>query len=87
MDEPEVEVSNNKLSEYTDINTLSKSLQHAKGGLSMLSLNSQILSAKFDDFQVVTEQLNANNAVSVICLQDTSALSLLHHYMIYQIIS
>ena len=41
-DEPEVEVSNIKLSEYTDINTLSKSLQRAKGGLSILSLNSQL---------------------------------------------
>ena len=39
--EPEVEVSNIKLSEYTDINTLSESLQRAKGGLSILSLNSQ----------------------------------------------
>ena len=29
------------------------------------------LSAKFDDFQVVIEQLNTNNAVSVICLQET----------------
>ena len=42
-DEPEVEVSNIKLSEYCDIKTLSKSLQHAKGGLSILSLNSQSL--------------------------------------------
>ena len=32
--EPVVEVSSIKISEYTDINTLSKSLQHAKGGLS-----------------------------------------------------
>ena len=70
-DEPEVEVSNIKLSEYCDIKTLSKSLQHANGGLSILSLNSQSLSAKFDDFQVVIEQLNTNNAVSVICLQET----------------
>ena len=70
-DEPEVEVSNIKLSEYCDIKTLSKSLQHAKGGLSILSLNSQSLSAKFDDFQIVIEQLNTNNAVSVICLQET----------------
>ena len=63
-DEPEVEVSNIKLSEYTDINTLSKSLQRTKGGLSILSLNRQSLSAKFDDFQVIIEQLNSNNAVS-----------------------
>ena len=70
-DEPEVEVSNIKLLEYCDIKTLSKSLQHAKGGLSILSLNSQSLSAKFDDFQVVIEQLNTNNAISVICLQET----------------
>ena len=70
-DEPEVEVSNIKLSEYCDIKTLSKSLQHAKGGLSILSLNSQSLSAKFDDFQVVIEQLNTNNAASVICLHET----------------
>ena len=70
-DEPEVEVSNIKLSEYTDINTLYKSLQRTKGGLSILSLNSQSLCAKFDDFQVIIEQLNTNNAVSVICLQET----------------
>ena len=36
-----------------------------------LRFNSQSLSAKFDDFQVVIEQLNTNNAVSVICLQET----------------
>ena len=65
-DEPNI-----KLSEYTDINTLSKSLQRTKGGLSILSLNRQSLSAKFDDFQVIIEQLNSNNAVSVICLQET----------------
>ena len=70
-DELEVEVSNIKLSEYCDIKTLSKSLQHAKGGLSILSLNSQSLSSKFDDFQVVIEQLNTNNAASVIYLQET----------------
>ena len=53
-DEPEVEVSNIKLSEYFDIKTLSKSLQHTKGVLSILSLNSQSLSAKVDDFQVAS---------------------------------
>ena len=34
--EPVVEVSSIKISDYTDINTLSKSLQHAKGGLGKL---------------------------------------------------
>ena len=38
--EPDVEVSNIKLSECTDINKLSESLQSAKGGPSILSLNS-----------------------------------------------
>ena len=69
--EPEVEVANIKLSEYCDISTLSKSLQNTKGDLSILSLNSQSLSAKFDDFEVAIEQLNKTNAISVICLQET----------------
>ena len=61
--EPEVEVANIKLSEYCDISTLSKSLQNTKGGLSILSLNSQSLSAIFDDFEVAIEQLNKTNAI------------------------
>ena len=69
--EPEVEVANIKLSEYCDISTLSKCLQNTKGGLSIVSLNSQSLSAKFDDFQVAIDQLNKTNAISVICLQET----------------
>ena len=69
--EPEVEVANIKLSEYCDISTLYKSLQTAKGGLSILSLNGQSLSAKLYDFQVLIEQLNKTNAISVICLQET----------------
>ena len=69
--EPEVEVANIKLSEYCDISTLSKSLQNTKGGLSILSLNSQSLSAKFDNFEVAIEQLNKTNAISVNCLQET----------------
>ena len=60
-----------KLSEYTDINTLSESLQNAKSSLSILSLNSQSLNAKFDDFQIAIEQLNRNNLISVICIQET----------------
>ena len=70
-DEPEVEVANIKLSEYTDINTLSESLRSAKSNLSILSLNSQSLNAKFDDFQIAIEQLNRNNQISVICIQET----------------
>ena len=70
-DEPEVEVANIKLSEYTDINTLSESLRSAKSSLSILSLNSQSLNAKFDDFQIAIEQLNRNNQISVICIQET----------------
>ena len=68
-DEPEVEVANIKLSEYTDINTLSESLRSAKSSLSILSLNS--LNAKFDDFQIAIEQLNRNNQITVICIQET----------------
>ena len=70
-DEPEVEVANIKLSEYTDVNTLSESLRSAKSSLSILSLNSQSLNAKFDDFQIAIEQLNRNNQISVICIQET----------------
>ena len=70
-DEPEVEVANIKLSEYTDINTLSESLRSAKSSLSILSLNSQSLIAKFNDFQIAIEPLNRNNQISVICLQET----------------
>ena len=69
--EPEDEVANIKLSEYTDKNTLSESLQSAKISLSILSLNSQSLNAKFDDFQIAIEQLNRNNQISVICIQET----------------
>ena len=69
--EPEVEVANIKLSEYCYISTLSKSLQNTKGGLSILCLNSQSLSAKFDELEVAIEQLNKTNAISVICLQET----------------
>ena len=70
-DEPEVEVVNIKLSEYTDINTLSESLRSAQSSLSILSLNSQSLNAKFDDFQIAIAQLNRNNQISVICIQET----------------
>ena len=70
-DEPEDEVANIKLSKYTDINTLSESLRSAKSSLSILSLNSQSLNAKFDDFQIAIEQLNRNNQISVICIQET----------------
>ena len=59
--EPEVEVSNIKLSEYTDINTLLKSLQRAKGGLSILSLNSQ----SFDD-NIPVLQLRINKIMSMV---------------------
>ena len=70
-DEPEVEVANIKLSEYTDINTLSESLRSAKSSLSILSLNSQRLNAKFKNFQIAIEQLNRNKQISVICIQET----------------
>ena len=70
-DEPEDEVANIKLSEYTDIHTVSESLRSAKSSLSILSLNSQSLNAKFDDFQIAIEQLNRNNQISVICIQET----------------
>ena len=70
-DEPKVEVANINLSEYTDINTLSESLRSAKSSLSILSLNSQILNAKFNDFQIAIEQLNRNNQISVTCIQET----------------
>ena len=70
-DEPEDEIANIKLSKYTDINTLSESLRSAKSSLSILSLNSQSLNAKFDDFQIAIEQLNRNNQISVICIQET----------------
>ena len=70
--QPEVEAANIKLSECCDISTLSKSLQSTKGGLSILSLNSQSQRAKFCNFQfVVIEKLNKTNATSVICLQET----------------
>ena len=70
-DEPEDEVASIKLSEYTYINTLSESLRNAKSSLSILSLNSQSLNAKFDDFQIAIEQLNRNNRISAICIQKT----------------
>ena len=60
------EVANIKLSEYTDINTLSESLRSAKSSQSILSLNSQSLNLKFNDFQIAIEQLNRSNQISVI---------------------
>ena len=54
-------------------------------------MNSQSLSAKFDDFEAAIEQLNKTNAISVICLQETwlssESSTLLYDLPNYQLIS
>ena len=49
-----------KLSPYVDIEKLKENLYESKSNLRILSINSQSINAKFDEFQIAIEQLDIN---------------------------
>ena len=60
-----------KLSPYVDIETLKENLYESKSNLSILSINTQSINAKFDEFKIAIEQLSYKHPVHIICVQET----------------
>ena len=60
-----------KLSPYVDIETLKENLYESKSNLSILSINSQSINAKFDEFKIAIKQLSYKHPVHIICVQET----------------
>ena len=60
-----------KLSPYVDIETLKENLYESKSNLSILSINTQSINAKFDEFKIAIEQLSYKHPVHTICVQET----------------
>ena len=60
-----------KLSPYVDIETLKENLYESKSNLSILSINTQSINAKFDKFKIAIEQLSYKHPVHIICVQET----------------
>ena len=60
-----------KLSPYVDIETLKENLYESKSNLSILSINTQSINAKFDEFKIAIEQLSYKLPVHIICVQET----------------
>ena len=46
-------------------------LQFGKGGLSIMSLNSQSINAKFDELRLFINRINKAKEIGVVCLQET----------------
>ena len=63
-------VTDVKLSPYVDIETLKENLYESKSNLSILSINSQSINAKFDEFKIAIEQLSYKHPVHIICVQE-----------------
>ena len=53
------------------IETLKENLYESKSNLSILSINSQSINAKFNEFKIAIEQLSYKHPVHIICVQET----------------
>ena len=58
-----------KHSSYHTIADL-ENIKLAQGSINIMSLNCQSINAKFNELQIIVEEIN-NNALSVICLQES----------------
>ena len=70
-DDATEEVTQVKLSPYVDMHELSKKLFTAESSFSIISLNTQGINAKFDEFQVAINAINKKQQISVICIQES----------------
>ena len=64
-------MTNITLSPYIDMHTLSDKLYESKSNFSIISLNVQSINAKFDEFQIVINEINNKHEVSIICIQES----------------
>ena len=53
------------------MHALSDKLYESKSNFSILSLNSQSINAKFDEFQIAINEINNKHEVSIICIQES----------------
>ena len=58
-------------SKYYDDVDFNNALQSYNSKISMLSLNCQSISAKFDKFKLFLDDVNNENPISIICIQET----------------
>jgi len=60
-----------KLSEYIDVDSFSTQLSTSKSKFSIVCLNIQKLSTKFDEFKITLNRINEHHQINVICIQET----------------
>ena len=60
-----------KHSKYYDDIDFNNALQSYNSKISMLSLNCQSISAKFDKLKLFLDDVNNQNPISIICIQET----------------
>ena len=58
-------------SKYYDDNSFSDVLKHSNNRLTMISLNCQSISAKFDRLKLFVTEMNTHETISVICILET----------------
>ena len=58
-------------SKYYDDIDFNNALQSYNSKISMLSLNCQSISAKFDKLKLFLDDVNSQNPISIICIQET----------------
>ena len=58
-------------SKYYDDKDFNNALQSYDSKISMLSLNCQSISAKFDKLKLFIDDVNNQNPISIICIQET----------------
>ena len=70
-DDTTEEIAQVKLSPYLDTQELCEKLHTVKSNLSIISLNAQSISAKFDEFQIAMNEINNKCHVSIVCIQES----------------
>ena len=70
-DDTTKEIAQVKLSPYLDTQELCEKLHRVKSNLSIISLNAQSISAKYDEFQIAMNCINNKCHVSIVCIQES----------------